>query len=149
MKHTEAKTKWPTFCTRHFHCSLLIYHTSLVLDKLINEELVSWYQIAMSSLEAWDIIVLIIMSWFGNNRYRGAFIFWKFTYCIFVHMIIPVWCRQFFLLFVEDKPQVSCMIHRGCWWPEDARNQCINNHDADLVLPQYSAFSTKGFIMVI
>ena len=50
-------------------------------------------------------------------------------------------------IFLSWKTRIQIFIlysqYRGCWLPGDARIQDISSHDIDLVLREYSLFSTR------
>ena len=44
---------------------------------------------------------------------------------------------------MEDKdPFIQYNQYHICWWPGDVRSQDISNYGIDLVIPEYSSFST-------
>ena len=49
-------------------------------------------------------------------------------------------------IVMEDKdPYIPHGWYHCCWWPGDARSQGISSHGIDLVLLEYSCFSTQSF----
>ena len=62
---------------------------------------------------------------------------------IFAFFTISQHCNSSTSTTVEDKDLLILYIAYHGWWPGDTRSQGISNHGVDLVLLEYSSFSTN------
>ena len=72
------------------------------------------------------------------NCCHAEFIFWKHD-------------NMFESFLIEDENLFKLLSqYHGCWWPGNARSQCISGHGIDLVVPQHSGFVTTrvDFILI-
>ena len=69
-----------------------------------------------------------------SKNYKNVFEFY-FILCSAMVLVLEI--------FPYRRTYLSLIQYHDCWWPGDIRSQGISRHGIDLVLHEYSGFSTK------